>query len=162
MTSSRRATVWADTLFSLTVMNGAQQVSSLHLGVLTTNMDLTVVRTLIHLNISSDNPGFASGLQRVSLGIGVVSEEAFLAGVVPDPNVNTDFPSRGWVWRDQQVVLDELLATGVVPLRDIKEDIASQRKLDKGELVLIVNNDALHGSPFDIIVTGIVRILFKR
>jgi len=42
-----------------------------------------------------------SGIQILEMGVAVVTEPAFDAGVVslPDPRVAADSPARGWLWR---------------------------------------------------------------
>ena len=39
------------------------------------------------------------GVMAIDVGIGVVSTEAFTAGVVPDPQTSSDYPTLGWLYR---------------------------------------------------------------
>ena len=82
-----------------------------------------------------------------------------MAQVVPDPNVGAERPARGWVWRTQVIVAGAASMVFHVPWT-IRADLRSMRKVDDGELVLIINNEALDGTAFAVFVRGVVRCAF--
>jgi len=89
----------------------------------------------------------------------VASQEAFIAGVLPDPSVASDKPARGWIWRDQ--ILATQNGTNTEISKRITADIRGARKLENGELFLIADNNNHTGTVFSVNVTGLVRCLFK-
>jgi len=91
-------------------------------------------------------------------GIGISSNEAFAALVLPDSETATDFPERGWIWREGALIAQPNVSQ-VVQLFD--RDIRSMRKIDDGDLWISITNTLNSGSPFSIVVTGYIRCLFK-
>ena len=119
----------------------------------------TVTRILMDLVACPTSAVAADGLMRVSIGIGEVSEEAFNALVVPDPNVNAEEPVSGWMYKAmkavQSIVVPDHVHAGV-----FKEDLRAQRKLgNRSKLVMVTNNDAIEATAFDVVVVGLVRVL---
>ena len=120
---------------------------------------LTVVRTIVSLDIFSTTVAGVWGVQEIALGIGVISREAFAAGVFPDPVEANDKPTRGWLWRTHQAVSQN--GSGGQVLVHIEGDFRGARKLDAGVLILIINNTPLQGTAFTVFTRGLVRTLFK-
>ena len=157
--ASRRATDWIDTLVAEQTATGAQSLSFLMTGVAPVNVRRqTLVRTIIELRAYSSSVAGAWGTQRLSLGIGITSQEAFAAAVVADPNTSNDQPSRGWIFRTQIVLSQN--GEGAQVVFDIRGDIRSQRKLDDGECFIVINNTTDLGISFSVNVTGLVRQLW--
>jgi len=156
-----RRTRWIDALLNNSVSNGGQVVVSL-VGNLTPNesAEMTLVRTIMCYQLKASVPGGVNGSQLMDIGIGSTSLEAFSAGVIPDPPIATDFPLMGWVYRCRHVVVDSVDAHDDTP-REVTKDIRSQRKISRGELYIAMNNTALDGTTFTVVVTGIIRCLFK-
>ena len=156
-----RRTIWIDTLVDITMANSTQVVQSL---VGTANViehtQWTLIRTLICMDIFVEPTGTVDGIQGYDIGIGVASQEAFNAGVVPDPNVAADAPARGWVYRCRRSVQNVEGAIEPIFIH-LQEDIRTMRKMDSGELYVVHNNTNLRGSAFDIGVIGIIRCLYK-
>jgi len=151
---------WTDTVVSETIASVAQ--GSVRVDGSVTDVvarRLTVVRTIISLDILSTTVAGAWGVQEAALGIGVVSREAFAAGVFPDPVEATDKPTRGWLWRTHRAVSQN--GTGTTIMTHIEGDFRGARKLDAGVLILIMNNTPLQGTVFTFLVRGLVRTLFK-
>ena len=123
----------------------------------------TLVRLIMDFVMFASPPGAVSGRQVVSMGIAVVSDDAFSSGAtgMPNPEVSTDYPVGGWLWRKVVPVFDETLATGHVPPVEVRQDLRAMRKLDRSTLAFLAFNDAGEGSPFTVQWIGIIRSLYK-
>ena len=155
-----RPTDWVDTVVNLEVSDGASIQTSLVTGLAPVNTrGMTVIRTILSLGLYSNTIAGAWGVQLVSLGIGITSQEAFAAGVLPDPDVATDKPPRGWMWR--HVTLAEQNGAGTMIVHHMTADIRGARKVENGEVYLVVNNDTVKGTTFQVNVRGLVRQLYK-
>ena len=155
---ARKAT-WIDTIVSFTVANGAQQLVSLMGGM--TPVDsrgFTLTRTIIEVSFAPPT-AVSDGYQVASYGVGLVSQEAFVAGVVPDPDQAADRPARGWVYRGSMLVAGAANMTSHVPAR-LEKDIRSQRRVDDGEMIFIMNNGSADGTTFTMTVQGLVRTAY--
>ena len=158
----RRRTVWVDTILDVNMgTTPNQEVTSLHPSMLTENFDLTVVRLIASLTFSAQTLLVVTGQARVDIGIGILSQEAFAASVVPDPDIVGDVPATGWLWRTRLIVSDATASPGLAPTV-VNADLSSMRKLQRGELALIVDSNVRVGTAFNVNMTGIVRVLFKR
>jgi len=154
-----RATDWIDTLVALDVANNAQDNVSLMTGVAPVNVRRqTLVRTILELSFHSATVAGVWGTQRLSIGVGITSQEAFAAGVLADPNTAGDQPSRGWIYRNRIVVGQNGVGGPVV--HQVSKDIRAMRKLDDGECFLTIANDAGLGTSFTCTVEGIIRQLW--
>jgi len=151
---------WQDTQVSEAVVSGAQ--GSIRVDGSVTDVvarRMTAIRTIISLDVFSTTVAGAWGVQECAIGIGVISREAFAAGVFPDPVEATDKPARGWLWRTHRALAQN--GTGTQVVTHIEGDFRGARKLDAGLLLLIVNNTPLSGTAFPILLRGLVRVLFK-
>ncbi len=156
---ARRATDWIDTVFRSDTASGAQSLFSLMTGVAPVNVRRqTLVRTLITMDLFSTTVAGAWGTQSVDIGIGITSQEAFAAGVVADPNVSGDQPSRGWIYRTRRMVAQNSIGSPV--LFHLNADIRASRKLDDGECYFVLNNTVDLGTAFTVGVGGIIRQLW--
>ena len=156
-----RPTDWIDSRPTMEVASGSQSIDSLMTGVAPVNMrGMTVIRTIIRLGLFSNSVAGAWGVQRVDLGIGIASQEAFAAGVLPDPSTATDKPPRGWVWRSSVLVSQNGVGGQVV--FNIEADIRGARKVENGEMYLIADNLISGvGATFQVNVFGLIRQLYK-
>ena len=94
---ARRA-LWTDTRVSEAIVNAGQARVSLMSDLDSRDSEgMTAVRTILELSVTPP-PAVSDGYMRLDLGVGVVSQEAFLAGIVPDPDVVLDRPPRGWLY----------------------------------------------------------------
>ena len=153
-----RRTAWEDTLVNLNVGNAAQ--NSTQMMVSTTADELrgsTLTRVIVDLGLYSVTTAGAWGVQLVDLALATLEEDAFIAGVLPDPNVSIDEPPRGWVFRTRCVVTQNGVGTSV-SLRCFA-DLRAQRKMQGSILALIANNNNDVGATFTIRASGIVRTL---
>ena len=156
-----RPTDWQDTVTNFQPDSGAQASASLD-GVLTP-VDLrgaTLIRTIVQMGAHSRTVAGAWGVQRLTMVIGIVSREAFTAGVFPDPVTSDDKPPRGGIWRSTLVVGQNGVGTPVVSSTGFI-DLRAARKIENGRLFFIVDNTSLAGTAFDIGLAGIVRVLIK-
>ena len=119
---------------------------------------MTIVRTIITLDLIPP-AAVSDGWQRLSLGIGVFSQEAFAGSVFPDPDVAGDRPPRGWLYRTMRAVPGAAAMTNAAPVH-IEVDVKGKRKVDDGELAIVFDNDPIDGTAFSIRVIGLVRAVF--
>ncbi len=145
---AHRNRAWADTVLdSATLAGSTQEKFDLLLGAPVVDT-LTVTRLLIDFWYMAGPTNENEGLARVSVGIGVTSAEAFSAGIFPDPNTSTEYPPRGWIYVATQPAL-QALPTSATPTAmwrmdaHFKADIGAMRKIDKGKLFMVVNNDTI-------------------
>jgi len=152
--------IWIDTLLDHDIVSGGQVVTDLTVGG-TPDIDqrnMTLVRTLVCMDIVPATVNVSSGHQVVDYAIGAGSKEAVSVGIVPDPETATDRPPRGWVYRCRRILVTETLQEKEF-IHDEK-DLRSKRKLDNGQLYMVMTNTAKEGSAFNISVVGIIRMLF--
>ncbi len=157
------ARFWVDTTFNDDVVVGAQLLRSLMTGFSSpqTRADqMTLLRTIIGIDCARTVHDSGEGSERVSIGIGLTSQEAFAAGVVADPETNTDFPVRGWVWRANYRVFGFAADQPTIFTRRIDKDVRAMRKLENGEMYLVCSNAALEGVSGTVRLTGLVRQLW--
>ncbi len=156
-----RMTDWMDTVITLNPTNGGSDNVSLITGAAPINMrGATLIRTLVRLDFSSATVAGAWGIHECQFAIGIASQEAFAAGVLPDPRTATDKPPRGWVYRSAAGVMQNG-ATGGQIVTAVQADIRGARKIENGEVYLIVDSDATAGTAFTVNVRGLVRMLVK-
>jgi len=155
-----RPTDWIDTILDRDVLTATNGAVSLMTGVLPHDMrGMTVIRTILALGVQSTTVAGAWGTARVDIAIGVASQEAFGAGVLPDPNVANDKPPRGWVYRTSLLVSQN--GTGHPVGHQVMADIRGARKIENGELYIIVHNTPLFATAFTINFSGLIRTLYK-
>ena len=155
--------LWIDTAFSDTLVIGTQLLRSLMTGVSATQTrfdQMTLLRTIIGLDIGRTVHDSGEGSEQVALGIGIASQEAFAAGTVSDPLTVTDYPTRGWVWRGSYRVFGFAADQPAIFTRRIDLDLRSQRKLENGEAYLVADAVGIEGVNSVIDLVGIVRQLW--
>ena len=121
----------------------------------------TIVRMLIGMQFFPASPNAVNGVQRVMIGVGVTSDDAFSAGALPDLETDADFPVQGWMYRDSFNLAD--IASGGNPglILRVEKDIRAQRKIDRSTPFLVVRTNQVQGTAFAVIESGIIRILYK-
>ena len=155
--------LWIDTVVQSTIAVGGSTVLSLMTGVSSTQSrfdQMTLLRTIIGLDIGRQVYDSGEGSEIVSLGIGIASQEAFAAQVLADPFTSTDFPTRGWIWRGVYRVFGFAADQPAVFTRRIDLDLRSQRKLENGEAYINMQMSSLEGAPSISQVVGLVRQLW--
>ena len=63
------------------------------------------------------------------------------------------------MWRDASAPFQNGVGTNIV--EELRADIRGARKVENGEVFLVVDNNAHIGTAFGINVTGLVRLLIK-
>ncbi len=156
-------TIWIDTLIDQQVANASSAFQSLMSGVTALDTRLkgmTLMRTIIGVDIAHLVHDSGEGSQDFTVGIGVTTQEAFNAGVIPDPNSETDFPTRGWVWRYRCRTYGFAADQAAVYNLRVDKDIRSRRRLENGECYIVMNNDADQGSTGTVNLIGLIRQLW--
>ena len=155
-----RDTLWVDTLLATTLAPG---VGTLGISLMTGQSVIgqrnwTLLRTIFDIQLYSITVAGAWGVVNVDLGFGVTSQEAFAADVLPDPNVNGDLPTRGWIYRTRCVVAQNGVGSQII--YPCKDDMRAKRKLYNGEAYVALVNTARAGTSFTVVIDGIVRQLW--
>ena len=158
-------TFWIDTSANVDVVSGGTGFVNLMTGMADIDIRtaaITLLRTIIRLDLAYTVHDSGEGSQRVSLGIGVASSEAASAGIAatPNPEVMTEFPTRGWVWRAQYRIFGFAADQPAVYVRELDIDLRGRRKMENGEGYLSLANVALEGVAATVRVMGIVRQLY--
>ena len=121
----------------------------------------TLIRTLLHLWVLSNNPGSTEGSMHVIFGIALASDDAFVGGALPDVEVDADYPVGGWLYRDSVLVTDMVANASMLRATELRADLRNQRKLERSSIYLEVANVLANGNSFVVRVSGIIRCLYK-
>ena len=123
---------------------------------------MTLLRTIVGLDVARLTHDSGEGSELVSLGIGIVSSEAFVAGgtSLPQPQNNTEFPVRGWIWRARYRVYGFAADQPAVFNRRVDLDLRSMRKLENGVPYFTAQVQAVEGSNSVAQVSGLIRQLW--
>ena len=159
-----RRTEWQDFIIDFDITSGGTSpVADLIRGDVNETKGMTLIRTIIRLDISPAAPGATTdSTQKVALGIGMFATAAEAIGVtaLASPSVGTDKPLTGWLWRSHGIVVAEVSATA--PYFIINEDIRAKRKVMYGAPILVVSNLQLTNTAFSVTVLGIIRCLYLQ
>jgi len=160
----RRNRAWADFNVDTNLAAAGEAVVNL-LANATVNLDTITVTRIIGrlLVVPSVIANATVSIQRVAMGIGVASTEAFAIGVtaIPSPSDVTDFPARGWLWKQLGIMVNQQ-DSGTVEAWHFPElvfDVRAQRKVDKGILFLKLRNDDVIAGTTAVKVIGLIRVL---
>ncbi len=168
MTSQRRPRVWADLKIDDNMSAGGSHLENLLLNAPVDWQSKTAIRHIARLRVIPTVVANASvSAQLVSIGIGVIARDAFVAASgavtasIPNPSVATDFPINGWIFREQAILVNQQ-DSGTVEAWEMPEfhyDIRAARKVDRGILfVALVNEDLIAGTTA-VKVAGMMRTL---
>jgi len=154
-----RPRAWGDIIVDSSISAGTPLNFNL-LANLSATDTVTVVRLVGRLWFSPLVSETGDGIMNVDMGIGVSAEEAFSAAVLPDVDDPTEQPARGWLWVDRAVCLNNNTA-GLErsTIAEIRFDIRSARKVDRGRLYLQIKPTLSAGSAFAVNTSGRVRAL---
>ena len=153
-----RRTRWIDTLVQIAVADAGQTTLELFNDAAEVDTDgWTVARVLGELWFSSASVAGAYGIERIDIGIGMVSKEAQIASAFPDPNAEGDRPMRGWMYRTRCMAFQN--GTGTSVLTRCEFDMKVQRRVMDADLFLIVNAVTGRGTTFTTDINGVIRTL---
>ncbi len=118
----------------------------------------TVTRMIIDLMMVPTVTNAVTGMQKLSIGIGIASQDAFGVGAsaLPNPATEADEPARGWLYRGHKLINDD---TAQFSIAVVSVDIRAKRKVDNGELYLLMENFTTGGTAFSVTVVGLIRTL---
>ena len=156
--------LWIDTSAALLMAAAGIDFKSLMTGVSLTQTrfdQMTLLRTVIGIDIGRLVHDSGEGSELISIGIGVASQESFAAVVLPDPDVDTDFPTRGWIWCARYRTYGFAADQPAVYNTRVDLDLRSQRKLENGEAYIIGTNELVNGVTSAVQVTGLIRQLWQ-
>ena len=156
-----RNRAWADRVLNVNLISGAASQNFNLLADAPTVDTLTAVRVILHLTCFPEIGDHPDGIQAIHMGVGVASLEAFNVNALPDPNISTEYPARGWLWVDTGAVYQDI---STAPLNrywiaEFKMDVRAMRKIDKGILFLAMVTDLQAGLSFDLRIVGRTRVL---
>jgi len=156
--------IWIDTNPSMTLTSGGgKDRTSLMTGVSATQTRfdrMTLLRTIVGIDISYAVHDSGEGSQQVSVGIGIASQEAFAASTLPDPETDTDFPTQPWVWRARFRVYGFAADQPTIFTRRVDLDIRAKRILVNGESFINAANVDQEGVASTVFITGLIRQLW--
>jgi len=123
---------------------------------------MTLLRTIIGLDLAYLVHDSGEGSQQVSLGIAVASREAFeTALALSDPETASDRPTRGWVYRARYRVYGFAADQPAIFNVRIDKDLRGKRVLENGVLVMTFHNAPEEGVASAVLVSGYVRTLWS-
>lgn len=161
MAGNQRQTVWTDLKVDSEIVNlGEARLRLTGSHVANERNNWTLIRLILCLDMFVLAPGGVTGIQSLAIGAGVASEEAFLASIVPNPSISTEFPPRGWIYKCQRAIQDNIDFAAPNQVH-IAEDIRTMRRVDNGAAYLVLESDPVSGTAFTIAIQGTVRALFK-
>ncbi len=157
-------TLWIDTMIDTDRAEGGTNTLSLS-GEFTSQETirlarLTLLRTIVRLDLAHTVHDSGEGSQKVSMGIGLAAVEAFSGSTTSDSEDGSEFPIRGWVWRGVYRSFGFAADQPAVSVRPIDLDLRSRRKIENGIMFYTVNNQAQEGTAGAINVVGIIRQLY--
>ncbi len=156
---------WSDTRISVSLADGVPQQVDLNAAGPSGNT-LTVVRLVGRLyafpaSLSSQ----VTGAMRIDVAIGVSSKVAFDLGITgtPDLELVTELPIRGWLYRQQMIVIKDHSSGSVneyTTVDTLAFDLRAARKLDRGSLYIKFESNTSDGATtYSVRLGGIVRSL---
>ena len=153
-----RKTIWTDSILNSNLASGSTGISNLMQNVAVADtVGVTIARLILRIEYAPFMSNDTDGSQMVHLGIGMVSEDAFNASAVPDPGTAGEEPVGGWLFRETVSVMNKGTTMPHVAL--MRADIRSARKIDKGILVMIIENVGVENTSFAVREIGLIRCL---
>jgi len=157
--------LWIDTLIGINQGTGGTNFQTLMGGFTapqTRLTGMTLLRTIIGLDVAYVVHDAGEGSQDVAIGIALGETDQIAAGFgsLPNPEVATDFPRLPWVWRARYRIFGFAADQPTVFTRRIDLDIRAQRKLENAIAYLITTNTAREGVASSVAVSGFVRQLW--
>ncbi len=162
----QRRMLWTDTIIDLTLASGTAPVSVDLTSTFLTNetrlSQLTLIRTIVGIDAAYSVHDAGEGSQNMTCGIAVVARPSLApVGAIPAPNQVSEYPIRPWVWRYRSRIFGFAADQPAVFVRRVDLDLRSQRKVENGEVLFIANNDPEEGVASTVLVSGLIRCLYK-
>ena len=158
------ATLWADSIVSLSIASSSRSLVNLGLPDLTALQRrierFTLIRTIIGIDIMPVVRDSGEGDQLLSLGILVSSDTADITTEIADPADGDSHPLRGWVWRYRTRCYASAVDDQNIYGRRVDMDLRSQRKIENGRPRLVVRNEPNQGVATAFLVSGLIRMLY--
>ena len=155
----RRKTVWVTILITeSTAITETDSASLVGNRTIADMEGLTLTRTIGRLYFTPAALVGAFSVTRVDYGIGLISQEAFGAGALPDPDIDFEKPISDWVYKDTVVFEEPGSLSAGVPVMH-QWDVKSRRKIGDGELLFIETNQLVVTGQ-TMLTEGIIRSLF--
>jgi len=155
--------LWIDTIINNDVTIATSDSFSLMTGVAAVNTRLaqmTLLRTIVGIDCGRTVHDSGEGSERLAIGIGITSQEAFAAATLSDPSAVLDFPVKGWIWRGVYRIYGFAADQPAVFNRRIDLDLRGKRRLENGEAFMNFDLDAAEGANASVRIIGIVRQLW--
>jgi len=156
-----RPLAWGDTTLDILLVDGTNFTALNLLLNVTASDTISTMRIVGKLQVVPSSLSTAvDNISVVDLGIGVTSQEAFAAQVLPDPHANEQ-PPRGWLWKDRSAAVygnnSGTIESWNYPV--MRFDIRSSRKVDRGILFLNGRSAFTVGVAFSWRLVGHIRVL---
>ncbi len=163
MTTPRRERRWSDLTFNIQ-LGATASITPVNLlaGLDAGRTKVTVVRILLDMLIYVDGmANSVDGANRLLLGIGVVSQDAQVAGQFPDPGVDSDRPRDGWLFKRAVTVANQQ-SSGTQEaflFPEIHADVRAKRIVDRAELFMAATSFTSSGTGSTLRLAGMARCL---
>ena len=157
-----RSRAWADLRFSAAIASSGNMAPlDILFDLGTSRLDTITVTRLVGDIYGIYDPSFAEneGISRVDVGIGVSPQAPFLVVQVPEPDVTTEYPIRGWMYVATMWVSCIGDTNPQIDRGHLHFDIRTMRKVDKGILYVAAANNIVSGVGTTIRVGGRIRAL---
>ncbi len=152
--------LWVDKAATMILATGGEADITLSSAIADARfLQATLLRTIIGINIGTTVHDAGEGSQLVSIGIGIANSIVTTSDL-PDPEIDTDYPTRGWVWRARYRVFGFAADQPAVFTQRVDLDIRSMRKLENGKSFMIGRNEAIEGTTNAITIHGLIRQLW--
>jgi len=159
----RRKTFWLDDIVSATLVPATQNPVNLTTTLsVADRRGLTLVRMIYSIWIIPVDHVDTDTVQTCFMGTGLIESDAVTAGTLPDPNIEGDFPGRGWVVRDMVMYRSPAGVAGNLILGNFKGDIRAMRTIHQTEeLLMIFITESIAGTAQSARLEGMIRCLWK-
>ena len=156
--------LWTDTTISLGISTGSLSfvdLTSTFLQNETRLAQLTLVRTIIGIDVAYSVHDAGEGSQQATMGICAVSRPSeAVSGAIPNPQTDAEYPIMPWVWRVRYRVYGFAADQPAVFNRRIDLDIWAKRIVKNSEIIFIAHNAPEEGVVTAVLVSGLVRCLY--
>ncbi len=158
-----RSTNWIDKTIAITITPATQSSTNITSTLSAAERKgTTLIRCLYRLSIRPTDLLDTHTVLNIFMGIGLIEGDAAAAGVLPDPEIEGDYPGRGWVVKDYGVCWSSAGTSGSSMVGMLRGDIRAMRKIHQTEeLTVVYDVNLLSGTTQTMKVDGIIRTLWK-